>query len=137
FQNIDSIESKNVRSANTYAYTDHSPIQGRSFYCVVFRHADNRYTSSDVLPAMINSNTFQPKILPGVSGNDCVILLPDLFVEEVSVLTITGNLIYRQTIGRQTSRLKISTAMLRTSGTYIMQVVSAGRTYNLRISKIL
>ena len=74
-----------------------------------------------------------PEVIPNPFKNDFTVALPKTeFVQEIKLITSDGNIVYRQSIKKMTSRLHIIPNSSLPSGLYVVQVMTTARTHVVR-----
>lgn len=133
----DGVVFSNIAVVSNYSFADYPAIRRKYFYRIIFEAEHGQQTYSSVLSSGVANNISLPQVLPNPVKNDFTISLPSaMMVKEIKVIAVEGNAVYRQTVGKQISMMKINALPMKNPGVYVVQVITSEQVYNVRMVKL-
>ena len=139
YQTVNTQAAKNGNVANSYTYTDNSPVNGVNYYRVkTTQHNDIERYSTVITVNFKQQSTNNVTVYPNpVKGNTIGLQLQDLEkgMYSVRILSIEGKEVYKQQLQVNGSSLNttINPSTKLAQGTYTLQVVGKSTTYTQKV----
>ncbi len=138
YQTLNTQAAKNGNVANSYTYTDNSPVNGVNYYRVKTTQLNDIERYSQVITLNIKHSTSNTiSVFPNpVKGNTIGLQLQDLEkgMYSVRILSIEGKEVYKQQlqISNNNTNTTINPTIKLASGVYTLQVVGKTINYNYK-----